>query len=151
MRTQGDGLIRAELQEDGLLKWTRKFLVLNTARVSIESSGNEPRKEGIREPGRQHCCDAFWALVTDSGARTEQAVQEEVLVWQGRGWSMKLKVLAGHSMPGLVRDFQWWGTIMEWRPLLIKEVTREKVSERKVQARIVLLQINTVPENRCWV
>ena len=50
MRTQSDGLIRAEPQEDGLLKCSRKLLVLNTARVSIESSGNEPRKEGIRKP-----------------------------------------------------------------------------------------------------
>lgn len=88
MRTRGGGLLRAELQEDGLLKWTRKFLVLNTASVSVESSGNEPRKGGIREPGRQHWCDTFWALVTDNGARTERAAQEEVLVWQGR-WSWR--------------------------------------------------------------
>ena len=95
------------LQGDGLLKWSRKFLVLNTARVSIDSSGNEPRKEGIREPGRQHWCYTFWALVADNGASTERAVQKAVLDWQGRGWSMRLKVLAGHSMPGLMSDLQW--------------------------------------------
>lgn len=107
MRTQSDGLIRAEIQEDGLLKWSRKFLVLNTARVSIESSGNEPRKEGIREPEWQHWCYAFWALMTDNSASTEQGSPGGSAGLTGKGWSMRLKVLAGHSMPGLMRDIQW--------------------------------------------
>ena len=43
------------------------------------------------------------------------------------------------------------GRTMEWRPLLVKEAAGQRVSGEKVQIRIVLLRINTEPENRCWV